>query len=718
MASPTIDRRLGLIGNVAMKAPVTVLAASNITLAGEQTIDGVAVLESNARSVPDRVLCIAQDDATENGIWDVSTGSWTRSLDANGNYDLVQGSTVLVTRGTTYAGSYWKIATADRIVFGTTEIEWTRSLTGTIDTLSFLQAGTGAAVRAALDKMRDIVNVKDFGAVGDGSSHPLSGYFSSLAIAQVVYPHATSLTQEIDWAAIQSALNTGKEVRVPAGTYRVTTGITLPTGARLIGDGERLTTISSNIVGNYLFYAEPTGASFIRVSDMRLNGNSLTGANGSGHCFNFIDPAPLTGSATPQNTQLENLWIYGFKGQDDADENGVTKIASAAVMMFGALQVTLNRVYAEECGHGFYVRRTQNCRIRDSIAVNILQAGVFAYDNENLIFDGCDILDCQQNGNTTDAGYPVSDSDLAGNFLSYLNNNLVIANTKLKGFRGKALMVFKGDGQNIVVENCWIRGDAQADQPHKAIYAERIAGLVIRKNTFSPSNTGFSASQKYQTIELYTPSTAPAFLSTIEDNVFQDVSGFPIEYNIKIGGNGTTRSHRTTIRNNRFGSNTSRSSACVVDTDILLSNCLVDSGDISNNSHFAITNVTRTACVTASSIAIQKTKIGPSLFQASGGTITANYSGITESVLTGLSTGVNPSSLADGAGETHTLTVTGAETQDFAQASFENNLQGIIVTAWVSAADTVSVRFQNETGGTIDLGSGSLRARVSKTWAA
>lgn len=74
----------------------------------------------------------------------------------------------------------------------------------------------------------------------------------------------------------------------------------------------------------------------------------------------------------------------------------------------------------------------------------------------------------------------------------------------------------------------------------------------------------------------------------------------------------------------------------------------------------------------------------------------------------------NPASLADGAGTTTTVTVTGAALGDFAEASFSLDLQGITVTAWVSAANTVSVRFQNETGGTLDLASGTLRARVRK----
>lgn len=74
----------------------------------------------------------------------------------------------------------------------------------------------------------------------------------------------------------------------------------------------------------------------------------------------------------------------------------------------------------------------------------------------------------------------------------------------------------------------------------------------------------------------------------------------------------------------------------------------------------------------------------------------------------------DPPSLADGAGDTTTVTVTGAELGDFVVVSFSNDLQGILVQGYVSATDTVSVRFQNETTGTIDLASGTLTAAVYK----
>jgi hypothetical protein len=67
---------------------------------------------------------------------------------------------------------------------------------------------------------------------------------------------------------------------------------------------------------------------------------------------------------------------------------------------------------------------------------------------------------------------------------------------------------------------------------------------------------------------------------------------------------------------------------------------------------------------------------------------------------------LNASSLVDGAGETNTIAVPGVALGDVViGVSMGVDLAGITVTPYVSAANVVSIRFQNESGGTLDLAS-------------
>ncbi|SDB28573.1 right-handed parallel beta-helix repeat-containing protein [Belnapia rosea] len=85
-------------------------------------------------------------------------------------------------------------------------------------------------------------------AVADGASHPLSSRFASLAEAQQVYPHATALEDELDWCAIQAAINAatrqgGGTVQVPhrGRAYVLNRGLTInPNMVTLRGGGARL----------------------------------------------------------------------------------------------------------------------------------------------------------------------------------------------------------------------------------------------------------------------------------------------------------------------------------------------------------------------------------------------------------------------------------------------------------------------------------------------
>lgn len=73
---------------------------------------------------------------------------------------------------------------------------------------------------------------------------------------------------------------------------------------------------------------------------------------------------------------------------------------------------------------------------------------------------------------------------------------------------------------------------------------------------------------------------------------------------------------------------------------------------------------------------------------------------------------VDPASLADAAGATAAVTVTGAALGDFVLVAAPYDLQDVTVTAYVQAANTVEIRIQNESAGGRNLASGTWRIAV------
>lgn len=119
--------------------------------------------------------------------------------------------------------------------------------------VGFLQSGAGAVLRTLQSKDRDVVSVKDFGAIGDGTLHtvlewytigsPYYRGFADLAAVQAVYPHVYASTDTIDFAGVQAAVNSlvnGGIISVSDGHYifaPVNNGaaLVIPTNVTLVG---------------------------------------------------------------------------------------------------------------------------------------------------------------------------------------------------------------------------------------------------------------------------------------------------------------------------------------------------------------------------------------------------------------------------------------------------------------------------------------------------
>ena len=90
-----------------------VVATSNITLSGLQTIDGIAL------AAGDIVLAIAQTPGTASGLYTVGSGGWVRTSTA-----IVQGLVVIISLGTSNAGNSY-IETLPIVTVGTSQQSWT-----------------------------------------------------------------------------------------------------------------------------------------------------------------------------------------------------------------------------------------------------------------------------------------------------------------------------------------------------------------------------------------------------------------------------------------------------------------------------------------------------------------------------------------------------------------------------------------------------------------
>lgn len=95
--------------------PVVVSSTGNLTLSGEQTIDGVATSETD-------ILVKDQTDGTLNGIYTTSSGAWARRADADTAGELAS-ARVYVAGGDANADTAWLVSQTS-IVLGTTDIDF------------------------------------------------------------------------------------------------------------------------------------------------------------------------------------------------------------------------------------------------------------------------------------------------------------------------------------------------------------------------------------------------------------------------------------------------------------------------------------------------------------------------------------------------------------------------------------------------------------------
>lgn len=105
---------------LSIKAACRVATTTNIILSGLLTIDGIVLTAGN------RVLVKNQSTGTENGIYVVSPGSWSRSSDFDTSEDVTSGAFTFIEDGTINADSGWVLTTQAPIIIDTTPLAFTQ----------------------------------------------------------------------------------------------------------------------------------------------------------------------------------------------------------------------------------------------------------------------------------------------------------------------------------------------------------------------------------------------------------------------------------------------------------------------------------------------------------------------------------------------------------------------------------------------------------------
>jgi hypothetical protein len=260
----------------------------------------------------------------------------------------------------------------------------------------------GVAAGPFASKQRDIVSVKDFGAIGDGLNHPLSERYATLAAAQAVYPHARALSQSVDWAAFQAAHNSlsapnshvGGEIFVPSGSYHLssTWAITKRVWIRGTQAGDQKQTAATILhfpadTDGLRFYSSQDSATGTDATTSRVTGIQVeaTARNASG-----------VGIKCTTAVRIDHCIVRDFKshgiefhGQTGAGATGICdfwKVANTRILTCG--------------GHGLY-HHGNDAQLGVAEQVEAMANGGWGFYNDSPYTST--YIACQASGNASGA---------------------------------------------------------------------------------------------------------------------------------------------------------------------------------------------------------------------------------------------------------------------------------------------------------------------------
>jgi len=200
-----------------VRTPVRAATNANVALSGAQTVDGVALV------VGDRVLVKNQTTASQNGIYVVAAGAWTRAADAATSSQFDPGFVVSVLSGTQLGN--WAFANSLAPTLNQTALYFFPA-TATQTYLPVRAASTGSITLSGLQTIDGVALVAgDRFLVKDQSNQRQNG----------IYVVATGAWERASDANTSADLRAGSYVFVTSGTNNGTRGFMLDNDAVQVG---------------------------------------------------------------------------------------------------------------------------------------------------------------------------------------------------------------------------------------------------------------------------------------------------------------------------------------------------------------------------------------------------------------------------------------------------------------------------------------------------
>jgi hypothetical protein len=454
------------------KAPVAAATTANITLSAPQTIDGVAVVAGN------RVLVKDQTTASQNGVYVVAAGAWTRAtdFDAVAPIDEINSAAVFVKGGTINADTGW---TQGSVV-----------VTVGTDTISFVQFSASGAYTwgNGLVPTGNTINVV-------GNAGRIVANANDIDLATV----GTAITDSLKKITTDAYGRVTASTAVVAADITGISGLTTTIGSTAINLGSSATTLagltsvtSTTFVG--ALTGNVTGSASLNVLK---TGDTMTGAfavsPASGDSSFTVNTAAAGGFALISlKTAGLNRWVIA---KDNVAEGGSSAGSNLAINRYDdagtfiSIPLTINRATGLTTVSSLAVTGALTASggitgtITGASSLNVLKAGDTMTGQLNVSTNSGSVSSIQ----ITDTGANGANIRLVGDGATTPNKTIrsSAGNFDVLNSAYSAAILRVTDAGNLSVTGSFFLNNAQY------AYSKMVAGTTIRMLGINASDVAY-----------------------------------------------------------------------------------------------------------------------------------------------------------------------------------------------------------------------------------